>query len=241
MRTSDFRRIAREGLKGQWFMAIIATFIASFLGGTIATTSSSGAAGASSSASTSGGTSAMLAGGLSDIDPAIIIGTVTTILGFALIIGIVMLCVGACIRLGYALFLGQVVRQEKGSLDLLFSQFKRFKTAVCTDFLRGLYTILWSLLFVIPGVIKSYSYAMTPYILADHPEMTATEAITASRQMMDGHKWQLFCLYCSFIGWALLAILSCGLGFLWLNPYIEVSVAAFYHSLAGKQRPVLDA
>ena len=74
-------------------------------------------------------------------------------------------------------------------------------------FLTGLYIALWSLLFIIPGIIKSFSYAMAPYILAEHPEMTASEAITESRHMMDGNKWRLFCLDFSFIGWSLLCSL----------------------------------
>ena len=74
-------------------------------------------------------------------------------------------------------------------------------------FLQGLYIALWSLLLVIPGIVKTYSYAMTPYIMSEHPSLTANEAITESRRIMNGNKWRLFCLDFSFIGWELLCSL----------------------------------
>lgn len=98
-------------------------------------------------------------------------------------------------------------------------------------FLMGLFIFLWTLLLVIPGIIKAFSYAMTPYILDEHPELSASQAIDRSREMMRGHKFDLFWLYLSFIGWFFLAILTCGIGFFWLVPYVQTSVAAFYYDL----------
>lgn len=89
-------------------------------------------------------------------------------------------------------------------------------------------TVLWSLLFIIPGIIKSFSYAMTPLIIEEYPELTATEAIHRSRMMMRGHKFDLFWLLLSFIGWGILNIFTLGIGTLWLVPYMETSMAAFY-------------
>lgn len=91
--------------------------------------------------------------------------------------------------------------------------------------------LLWSLLLIIPGIIKSFSYAMTPYILEDNPELGAVDAIHRSRMMMRGHKFDLFWLYLSFIGWFLLSILTLGIGFLWLVPYMETAQAAFYEEV----------
>ena len=91
--------------------------------------------------------------------------------------------------------------------------------------------ILWTLLLIVPGILKTFSYAMTPYILVDNPELSASEAIHKSSEMMDGHRFDLFYLYLSFIGWFLLACLTCGIGFFWLQPYVENSVAAFYNDL----------
>lgn len=87
------------------------------------------------------------------------------------------------------------------------------------------------MLLIIPGIIKSLSYALTPYILHDHAELQYNSAIERSMEMMDGHKMRLFLLYLSFIGWGILALFTCGLGFLWLTPYVNASLAAFYEDV----------
>ena len=97
--------------------------------------------------------------------------------------------------------------------------------------LVGIFTFLWSLLFIIPGIIKAFSYAMTPFILDENPELGASEAIHRSRMMMKNHKFDLFWLYLSFIGWFLLCCITCGIGFLWLTPYIDTAKAAFYEEV----------
>ena len=97
--------------------------------------------------------------------------------------------------------------------------------------LMQIFIVLWSFLFIIPGIIKAFSYAMTPYILEERPELSANEAIDHSRAMMKGHKFDLFWLYLSFLGWFILCLLSLGIGFLWLAPYMETSVAAFYEDV----------
>lgn len=97
--------------------------------------------------------------------------------------------------------------------------------------LVGIFTFLWTLLLVVPGIIKSFSYSMTKYIIDENPELTPSEAIHRSRMMMRGHKFDLFWLYLSFIGWAVLACLTGGIGFLWLGPYLQTSEAAFYEEV----------
>lgn len=91
-----------------------------------------------------------------------------------------------------------------------------------------IYIMLWSMLFLIPGIIKAYSYAMTPFILVEHPELSVNQAIDLSRKLMKGRKFDLFYLQLSFIGWILLSILTLGIGLLWLMPYMEGAQAAFY-------------
>ena len=93
------------------------------------------------------------------------------------------------------------------------------------------YIILWSLLFIIPGLIKSFSYSQTFYILRDNPDLSANEAITLSRKMMGGNKENLFCLGLSFIGWVILSVFTLGIGFLWLAPYAYTSFALFYENV----------
>lgn len=106
--------------------------------------------------------------------------------------------------------------------------------------LSTIYIFLWTLLLIIPGIIKSYSYALTPYILVEHPEMSANEAIEESMSLMDGHKFDLFYLQLSFIGWAILSILSLGLGFFWLIPYQMTAQAAFYRDIKNRAMPLQD-
>ena len=93
--------------------------------------------------------------------------------------------------------------------------------------------MLWSLLFVIPGIVKACSYAMTFYIKAENPNLTATEAITESRKMMDGHKLDYFFLQLSFIGWYIVGAICLGIGVLWVNTYREASNAIFYEHIKG--------
>ena len=122
----------------------------------------------------------------------------------------------------------------KGTLPeagALFAPFKQYARTVGAVLLVFVYTLLWTLLLVIPGIIKAYSYSMTFYILRENPEMTAGDAITASQKMMDGHKMDLFLLSLSFIGWAILALIPAGLGFIWLIPYMYTAQAAFYEEL----------
>ena len=93
---------------------------------------------------------------------------------------------------------------------------------------------LWSLLLVIPGIIKGFSYAMTPFILEENPELTASEAIHRSRMMMRGHKFDLFWLFLGFLGWFILCLFTFGIGFFWLAPYMETAEAAFYEEVKAE-------
>ena len=97
--------------------------------------------------------------------------------------------------------------------------------------LMTIFITLWSFLLIIPGIIKMFSYAMTPYILEEHPELSANEAIDRSRAMMKGHKFDLFWLCLSFIGWMILCLFTFGIGYLWLLPYMETAVAGFYEDV----------
>lgn len=121
-------------------------------------------------------------------------------------------------------------REESVDLENLFDGFRggRYTRVFCALFLVHLFTFLWTLLLIIPGIMKAFSYALTPYILLDEPELTARQAITRSCEIMQGRRWKLFCLSLSFIGWGILSILTFGIGFLWLAPYMNASIAAFY-------------
>lgn len=121
--------------------------------------------------------------------------------------------------------------QEKVPYEVLFSGFKDFKVSFLTVLLLNICVLLWSLLFIIPGIIAAYSYSMALYIVAENPDITASEALRISKEMMKGYKGKLFLLELSFIGWAILSILTLGIGILWLNPYIQLSTVNFYEDL----------
>lgn len=102
---------------------------------------------------------------------------------------------------------------------------------VLLGLLTTLFTALWSLLFVIPGIVKSYAYSMAYYIKIDHPEYTATQAIDESRKLMNGNKMRLFLLDLSFIGWLIVGALCFGIGSFWVNAYMDATHAEFYRDL----------
>ena len=126
-------------------------------------------------------------------------------------------------------------RLRQGDIGTLFSVFQSgFLNVVKTVFLKNLYIFLWSLLFVIPGIIKTYQYYMVEYILAENPNMDSARALEISRQMTQGQKLDIFLLRLSFIGWAILSIMSCGIGFIFLIPYVQATFAELYTVLRAK-------
>lgn len=122
---------------------------------------------------------------------------------------------------------------------IVFSEYltnlkKKYSRAVPVMGLICLYVMLWTILLVIPGIIKGYSYAMASYISIDNEELSAEECVQRSIKMMQGHKMQLFLLDLSFFGWVLLSILTLGIGLLWLAPYQETAHIKFYEDLKSK-------
>ncbi len=235
----DFRKIARESLRGKWILAVLVCLVASFLGANPVFSSNGGSVNLNFDEDSfgtiqSGSHSGAIQGGVfNDALWGIILPIVTGIMVVAVIYIIAVMIIGGAVTLGLCKFnLGLVDKKNPQFMDL-FSGFDRFGAGFCVQFLRGLFTFLWSLLFVIPGIVASYRYAMAAYILAEHPDMTASEAIDASKQMMAGNKWRLFCLEFSFIGWDILCIFTLGIGNLVLRPYKETAYAAFYREISG--------
>lgn len=135
----------------------------------------------------------------------------------------------------YTLLFLDFIRGDKEKLiEKLFGFFKDYGRAFGTAFMVALYTLLWSLLLIIPGIIKTYAYSMTYFISKDHPEYSIDACIEASKKMMYGHKWELFVLQLSFIGWFLLSILTLGIGLLWVIPYYQTTFAHYYEELKAE-------
>lgn len=138
------------------------------------------------------------------------------------------------LSLGLAIFSLSLSRIQSPKLQYLFDGFDRIGVTFWAYLLTLFFTILWALLLLIPGIIASLSYSMTFYILADDVSIGARDAIKKSKIMMNGNKWKFFCLNLRFIGWALLSILTLGIGFLWLIPYAEISAAKFYDDIKDR-------
>lgn len=198
---SDFRQIARDALRGNWRVAVLTGFVAPLVGATLW-----GGGGSSGSSNSSGGESfsGALSSRLNEETLSLLVTIIIALAIFVVIYAIVLFIISGAAKFGYAIFNLNLVDGKEARFSDLFSQFDRIGSGIIMNLLVGVFTFLWSLLFVIPGIIKSYSYAMTPFILAEHPELSENAAITRSREIMDGNKWRLFCLMLSFIGWSLL-------------------------------------
>ena len=135
-----------------------------------------------------------------------------------------------------AIFLRQARLRCEISVDSVFEGFKAdFGGTFLISLMSGIFTFLWSLLFVIPGIIKTYAYSMAYFVKVDHPEYGWNQCIKASIALMKGNKWRLFVLDLSFIGWYLVGSLCLGLGTLWVTPYHQAARAQFYCGLTRTQ------
>ena len=139
------------------------------------------------------------------------------------------------IEVGANRFFRENVPAGTGKLKALKDGFQQYGHVFVTLFLRDLFIWLWSLLFVIPGIIKSYAYRMVPYIVKDEPDLSPREVLKRSKEMMRGHKWRAFVLDLSFLGWFILGALSFGVvNVFWADPYYQNTNAALYLRLKGE-------
>ena len=153
---------------------------------------------------------------------------VTSVAGSIPLAGLLVVCP---LSFGFSIAFLLFVRGEVAGDDLVtkpFGAFNRYGRMLGASLLVAVLTFLWSLLLIVPGIIKAYSYALTPYLVHDHPEMSEFDCLKRSQQLMKGYKWKLFLLDLSFIGWILLGIITLGIGMLWVNPYMATAHAEFY-------------
>lgn len=176
----------------------------------------------------------------------LISGAATAILGMIPVVG--SLIAAVIVTPAFALSIYRVyllvAEGTKPEVKDAFSGFDDFWSAFKLTFLVGLYTFLWSLLLYIPGIVKSISYSMSFYILAENKGKSARECIRESMAMTDGHKWELFVLSLSFIGWALLGAITLGIGYIWIVPYMQATFTNAYKLLKGEpaaETPVIEA
>lgn len=164
--------------------------------------------------------------------PLIIIGT-STFAFFTLFFVILTITIGYALNVGQSRFFLRGFKEDV-TIRNLFSVFNReeYFGIVKAMFVRDVYNVLWFFLLIIPGIIKAYEYSMVTYVLAKQPNLSPNEAITMSREMTRGHKWEMFVLDLSFIGWDILASLLFGIGFIFLKPYKVATKAKLYTILS---------
>lgn len=235
MLAKDFRAAARAGLTGNWGIAVLAGFIAMLLGGVASSGGSGGSSTASNVANNVTSNSYGYDYGYSSYFSAGMLAVMGIIFFIVSIYALISLVIGGAVRLGYCQFNMDLLRKDRPvQVGTLFSHFNIFGKAFLLNLLMNIFIALWSLLFIIPGIVASYRYAMAPYIMAQNPEIGVMDAINESKRMMQGNKGRLFCMQISFIGWSILAAFTCGIGFLFLTPYMEAAEASFYLELTGQ-------
>ena len=218
MSSFDLRARARQMLSGKWAMAILTTFLAGVLGALLLSSNSS--------------INMNFEVEMLEKLPKVVQAYLAIAASIGGTLGMIQFVLGGVVQLGYCKYLLKLHDGEQADVKDLFSEFNRFADGFILSLLQGIYIFLWSLLFVIPGIVATYKYAMSSFILLENPGMKPNDAITASKEMMNGHKGELFWLGLTFIGWSFLSALTLGIGNLWLNPYMNASYAAFYREIS---------
>lgn len=210
----EFKNAALDALKGRWPQVLVATIVVVLM-------------------------VLLIMGPYSSINTLVVNGK--TISSTFILVSIALFFLGGLLvfspmNVGYTYALYQLYAEgdERVTGNSFRNGFSRYFRNVWGMFLMGLFVNLWSLLLIVPGFVKMYSYALTPYILIDYPELSANQAINLSKKMMKGHKFDLFYLHLSFVGWAILSIFTLCVGLLWLVPYMTVTQAAFYQNVKNE-------
>lgn len=221
--SSVFKKIARNALRRHWFKTIITTMIASLCGAFC---------------------SMWLFMSSFTIITSVFINTFVNVepiayldlCVIAIVIAWLYFFIGGMIRFGYVEYSLALLDRRKTRVTMLFSRGNCAWNAIGMKIWVTCFTAFLSLFFLIPGIIAHYAYAMVPYILSEREDYTVLKAMRMSRKIMKGHKWRLFCLRFSFIGWKILGLLTCGVVSLFAKPYQHIAEAAMYNEISGRAR-----
>lgn len=228
MEASDFRADARAALSGNWLMAVLVCFVANLItgsGGSVNVNSNSGQP-----------VQIELPYEMDSFLQNVLGITAGVILAIAIVLMVVSIVLSGVINLGKARYFLNLIDRKEADFSDLFSCFSQFGRALSMELLTLLMVLGGTLLLVVPGIMLMYSYAMSHYILLEDPTLTGWEAMQRSRAMMKGHRFELFWLELTFLGWEILAAFTLGIGSLFLNPYKEAARASFYRSLQNTYR-----
>ena len=230
MRSRDFKRIARQSLKGNWFVAIISAFIASLLGATGGFTIT---VNVESQEFEEGVTAILpLAGEMGSSGVGVVFPILSGVFIASAIYAIIQFIIGSGVGVGYAQFNLDIIDGCETRIGTLFSRFSQIKTAIAAKILIFIRVFFGFIFFIIPGIMALYSYSMVNFVMADNPDLNAREALRESKRIMKGYRWNLFCLELSFFGLILISVLTLGIGFIWTIPYMQATYAAFYREIA---------
>ena len=227
---------AKEALRSYYWPGVLVCFIAGILGGTAFNS------GVQAQTQISrGNTSApvgmdvpSLTPDITDTNMLLALLIMLTVLAVSVVLTLLTIFVGNIIQVGKLnYFLESRYQGQSAGIGRLFFGFSggHYVNVMKCMFFRDLFTFLWSLLFIIPGIYKHYEYYMVPYLLSEYPDMDRREAFQRSKEMMDGNKFDTWVLELSFIGWLLLGMLLCGIGVLFVNPYYEATFVELYLNL----------
>lgn len=232
---SEFRRIARDKLKGHWGRSVLVTFIVGLICGMSSIYNVIKNMGHMDFGLLfAGNYSDFLAGYTSAETAGSIFGSL-----IALVLSIVVLLFSGALSMGLnKYYIDLVAENRQDEVSVIFSRFDIFFKALGLNLFMALFIWLWSMLLIVPGVIAAYRYCLAPYLMAENPSLGIREAVNMSKELMAGHKWRLFCLKLSFIGWDILSALTCGIGDLWLQPYTNAAITAFYIDRTGRNIPM---
>lgn len=177
-----------------------------------------------------------------DIRPQDIVAVAFTVI-VVLIVAAIVLAIGIAldvlllnpVQVGINRFMVKSLDDTARIAEVGYTIDHNYKNGVKVMFFKDLYVVLWSLLFIVPGIYKAYQYRMVPYILGENPDMTYQEVLQRSKDMMDGQKWDAFVLDLSFILWHMLGGITCGLAeIFYVAPYVNLTDAALYSRLSRK-------
>ena len=240
LRARDYRAAARNALNGFWTTALLVTFVAALLGG-LFNSGPSFRFDLNINVDDTTLQEMSQVPGMTDTgyyDLAQTLSEITerfpfapALFAFCSLLATVQFVIGGPVALGYSRFKLHRFDGQEAQMSDVFSAFDRFLDGLWMRVRLFLQILGWSLLFIIPGIIAAYRYALVPYLMAENPELSVGDAIERSKQLMIGRKWKLFCLQLSFIGWMLLCGLTLGIASLWISPYMEMAETAFYRNL----------
>ena len=226
---AQLKERAKIAFKTNYWKSVVAGLVMAFTAGGVGGSIRSGG----QAFGTAGGSTNI---DIQNLDPkvvALICAILATVAAGAFLVKLFLL---NPLSVGASRFFVKNSERSDASLNEVAEGFKNnYLGVIGTMFLKDLFLFFWALLLFIPAIVKSYSYMMVPFILAEHPEITGTDAITMSRRMMDGEKWKAFVLGLSFLGWVLVSVITCMIaGVLWTNPYIYATNAELYQTLKHK-------